>query len=148
YLQKFGGNKDAPAARYALALCLVEGPERDYNTAVENLSQLAGAKQMPEHPYILYYLGLSYRGLGTKALATAEAKPNEANQHRDNARQRFEEAGRQYSAALAAFTARAKEREPDAKGKAPVELEWAARARCDLAEMQLRTDKAKEAQAT
>src|SRR5262249_22252008 len=30
----------------------------------------------------------------------------------------------------------------------PVELEWAARARCDLAEMQLRTLKTKDAQAT
>jgi TolA-binding protein len=145
YLQKFGGNKEAPAARYALALCLVQGPDRDYTAALENLNPLAGAKDMPEHPYVLYYLGLSHRGLGVKALATAEAKPNEAKQHQDNARQRFEEAARHYTSAITAFTDRAKTAD---KAKPPMKLEWAARARCDLAEMQLRTGKAKEAQAT
>jgi cellulose synthase operon protein C len=147
YLQQFGGNKQANDARYGLALSLVEGPDRDYNAALEQLNELIKNKDFPDHPYAIYYTGLSYRGLGVKALALADAKPAEAKQHQDNARNRFEEAAKHFAAAITAFTARAKEPDPAAK-ELPKELEWAARARCDLAEMQLRTLKAKEAQAT
>ncbi|MGH7173975.1 MAG: tetratricopeptide repeat protein, partial [Gemmataceae bacterium] len=91
-----------------------------------------------------YYLGLSQRGLGTKALAQALAKPREANQHRNTARQRFEEANKHFAAAVAAFTARIP-KTANAPKETPIELEWAARARCDRAEMLLRIRKAKEA---
>src|SRR5215471_6243734 len=50
FLGKFGGHKDAPAARYGLALCLIEGPEKNYNEARDLLAQLAGNKDLPEHP--------------------------------------------------------------------------------------------------
>ena len=136
FLQKFGGHRDAPAARYGLALALLEGPTKDYPGAAEQLQQLAGNKQFPEYPFVLYYLGLAQRGLGVRELAAATAKPPEANQRRAAAQQRFDEAGRHFAAAAAAFAAR------------PADAEWAARARCDQAEMQLRTGKAKEAQAT
>src|SRR5262249_13613569 len=66
-------------------------------------------------------------------------KPQEANQRRDAAKQRFEEARQQFALALAAFSARAKDD--------PADREWAARARCDQAEMQLRVGKIKEAKA-
>src|SRR5215469_16876454 len=42
FLAKHGGHKDAPSARYGLALCLLEGPRRDYNAAADNLQPLAG----------------------------------------------------------------------------------------------------------
>jgi TolA-binding protein len=147
FLGKFGNHKEAPSAHYGLALCLLEGPERDYNGAVEQLQPLLGNKDLPEHPFVLYHFALAKRGQGVRELAEAAAKPNEAPQRRNNANQRFGEALPQFAAAGAAFAARAKEPPADAK-ELPVDLEWAARARCDEAEMQLRLLKAKEAQAT
>jgi TolA-binding protein len=147
FLAKHGNDKQVPAARYGLALSLLEGPERDYNGAAEQLQQLLGAKEMPEHPFVLYHFALAKRGLGVRELAEAAAKPQEAPQRRDAAKQRFDEAAQQFAAALAAFQARVKEPAANAKDL-PLELEWAARSRCDQAEMQLRTLKVKEAQAT
>ncbi len=145
FLGRFGNHKDAPAARYGLALALLGLPDKDYAGALEQLQQLAGNKNFSDHAHVLYYLGLAHRGLGTRELAQAIAKPQEANQRRAAAAQRFEEAGKQFAAALAAFTARAPQPAPDAK-ELPADLEWAARARCDEAEMLLRTRKPQEAQ--
>src|SRR5688500_10510649 len=52
FLTKFAGHREAPAARYGLALCLLEGPERDYKTAAEQLQQIAGNREMPEYPFV------------------------------------------------------------------------------------------------
>jgi TolA-binding protein len=147
FLAKYGGHKEAPAARYGLALSLLELPERDYAAVIQELQPLAGNQGFADYPYVLYYLGLAQRGLGTREIAQAEAKPQEAPQRRATAQQRFEEASKQFTAALAAFTAKNKPPKADAK-ELPVEWEWAARARCDLAEMQLRTLKTKEALVT
>jgi TolA-binding protein len=149
FLDKFVDNhKDAPSARYGLALALLDGPERDYQRALDALQPLAGAKEFSDYPFVLYYLGLAQRGLGVREVAQAEAKPQEAPQRRAAANGRFEEASKQFAAAVAAFTARAPAQVPADAKELPVDLEWAARARCDLAEMQLRTAKMKEAQAT
>src|SRR5437763_515975 len=37
FLTKYGAHKDAPAARYGLALTLLESPEHDFNGALEPL---------------------------------------------------------------------------------------------------------------
>jgi TolA-binding protein len=144
FLTKYGGHKEVNSARYGLALCLIEGPARDYNGALQNLQPLAGIKDLPEHPFVLYYLGLSQRGLGKQALAQAETKPQEANQHQNAARQRFEEAEKHFAAAADAFTQRIPKSDKPLKTMPP-ELDWATRARCDRAEMLLRLHKAKEA---
>jgi len=130
-----------------LALCLIDGPDRDLRGAVEQLQAIAQAKEMPEHPYVLYYLGQARRGLGVKELEQAAAKPQEAQQRRAEAAKRFDEAIPHFAAATAAFSAAAKPPAATAKELAP-DLEWAARARCDQAEMQLRTQKVKEARDT
>jgi TolA-binding protein len=148
FLDKFGNHKDAPSARYGLALALLDGPERDYQRALDALQPLAGAKDFPDHPFVLYCLGLAQRGLGVRELAQADAKPQEAPQRRAAANGRFEEAAKQFAASVAAFTDRAPAEVPADAKELPVDLEWAARARCDQAEMQLRTVKMKEAQAT
>jgi TolA-binding protein len=148
FLDKFGNHKEAPSARYGLALSLLDGPERDYQRALEALQPLAGAKEFPDYPSVLYYLGTAQRGLGVRELAQAEAKPQEAPQRRAAANGRFEEASKQFAAAVAAFAARVKDPVPADAKELPVDLEWAARARCDQAEMQLRTQKLKDAQAT
>ncbi len=147
YLTRFGSTREAPSARYGLALCLIEGPQRNFQGAVENLQAIAGNKELPDHPYVLYYLAHAQRGLALDALALATAKPQEANQHRQTANQRFEEASRNFAAAVTAFTARVPAPKPDIP-ELPTELEWAARARCDQAEMLVRLLKSKEAQAT
>src|SRR5262249_10283687 len=145
FLQKYAGNKEANSAKYGLALCLVEGGEKDYPAAVEQLQAIAGAKEMPEHPYVLYYLGLARRGIGVTELEQAAAKPQEAPSHRAAAAQQFTQAEQQFAAAATGFTAKLKA--GDAKAL-PLEGAWAARARCDQAEMQLRTQKVREARET
>src|SRR5262249_22041384 len=47
FLQKYGGHKEANASKYGLALCLIDGSEKDYPAAVEQLQGIAGAKGMP-----------------------------------------------------------------------------------------------------
>src|SRR4051794_18144789 len=131
FLDKYGNHKEAPSARYGLALALLDGPERDYQRALDSLQPLAGVKEFPDHPFVLYYLGTAQRGLGVRELAQAEARPQEAPQRRAAANGRFEEAAKQYAAAVAAFTARVKDVVPADAKELPVELEWAARARCD-----------------
>src|SRR6266404_2972874 len=41
FLARYGGHKEVAGARYGLALCLLEGPERDYNGVLEQLQALA-----------------------------------------------------------------------------------------------------------
>ncbi len=144
FVQKFGGHKDANSARYGLALCLLEGPDKNFTEAIQLLQPLSGDKNFTDHPYVFYYLGHCQRGLGVRELALAATKPAEANQRRQEANRRFDEAVRSYAAAAEVFTARAKKIDPQPK-ELSTEAEWAARARCDQAEMQLRTQKTKEA---
>src|SRR5262249_9225436 len=106
---------------------------------------IAGAKDMPEHASVLYYLGLAKRGVGVKELELALAKPPEAQNRRNTAAQHFTQAEQHFAAAAAAFAAKSK---PTAAKEPPSEWQWVARARCDQAEMQLRLQKAKEARAT
>ena len=144
FLAKNAGHKEVPAARYGLALALVEGQERDYLGAIEQLTPLVGAKEMPEHAFVLYYLGLAQRAVGVKTHALAAKNPAEAKTLLPLAQQRFDEASRQFAAAATAFTARVKNVDPLVK-EMPIDLEWSARARCDQAEMLLRLQKPKEA---
>jgi len=143
FLQKFGGHAHAPAARYGLALTLLDMPERKYAEAAEQLQALASNKALPEYPLVQYHLGLCRRAIGLAELAQAVAKPNEAQPRRDAAKQRFAEAERHFAEAAAAFWAKVK-LDPNAKDL-PLELEWHARSLCDQAEMLLRLTKAKEA---
>jgi TolA-binding protein len=147
FLGRFGGHKLAPVARYGLAQAILESAQPNLTEARDLLQGLSGNRDFAEHAGVLYHLGLAWRGLGMQELAVATARPQEEQQRRAAARQRFEEAARQFAAASAAFLARAGQA-PGGKAELPLASEWAARARCDLAEMQLRTDKAKEAQST
>ncbi len=144
FLGRFGGHKDAPSARYGLALCLLDGTPKNYAEARDLLQQIAGNKNLPEHPAVLYRLGLALRGLGVAELAQADARPQELPQRRAAANQRFDEAARRFAEAHAAYAARAPKAAAEAK-EIPLNWEWAARARCDEAEMRLRLLKAKEA---
>src|SRR5215213_8013375 len=144
FLAQHGGHKEAPSAHFGLGLALLESPPKDYAAAAESLQRAAAAGDSPDRPMALYHLGAALRGMGQKSLAEAAAKPNEAAAHQQAAKQRFEEAAKHFAAAADAL--RAKAEAPAAPDAAPSDgAEWAARARCDQAEMLLRTGKYKEA---
>ncbi len=137
FLTKFGGNKDVHAARFGLGLALLDIQPQDYLKAVEAFAPAANEKAFPDQPLALYYLGVSQRGLGHKELAEGIAKPNEMPQRTNAANGRFTEATKSFTTAREAF-----------EKKVPPDTEWAARSRCDQAEMELRLNKTKEARAT
>ena len=145
YLKTHGNQKDATLARYGLALSLLEPPQKDFKVAIETLNQVVGVQDFADRPLALYYLALAYRGQGHDALAQAIAKPNEAPQHRNTAKDQFTQASTRFGEAVTAFLARAKTAPPPAANELAVDLEWANRARCDQAEMLLRIEKNKEA---
>ncbi len=147
YLQKFSNQPGVNGARYGLALSFIESPERNYEKAIEQLTPLAGNASLPEYPTALYYLALSQRGMALNDLTLAATKQGEEQkQLRARADGRLVEAARQFAAAANAFTAALPKAEVEPK-ELSKEQEWAARARCDQAEMELRLNKNKEARA-
>jgi TolA-binding protein len=136
-------------ARYGLGLSLLESPEKDYSTALEVLAPLAAPsyKDYVDHPYALYYVGLAYRGLGLKVVGLATTRPADAPQLGASGNQKFLYAANYFGNAAEAFLARAKAAGVGDGKELPVAWEWAARARCDQAEMLLRLGRAKEAAA-
>ncbi|MBY0512477.1 MAG: tetratricopeptide repeat protein [Gemmataceae bacterium] len=137
FLQKHGGHKDANAARYGLGLAILDLPDRNYQQAIEAFGPAAGDANFADRPFALYYLAAAHRGMGLKELAEGVAKPNEMPQRQQAAAGRFTEAGKFFTQARESFEKRM-----------PADPEWVARCRCDTAEMELRTNKVKEARAT
>lgn len=146
FLGKFAAHKDAPAARYGLALTLIDGPEKKYDEARDIMTSLAAVKDFSERAMATYYAGVAHRGLGLNDLALADAKPAEAAKYGDSALGHFGNALPLFSSAVTALLARLDN--PADGDKLTVDAEWIARARCDLAEMQIRVGKFKEAQAS
>ncbi len=147
FVQKFSGHPQVNSARYGLALSYLDGPERNFEKAIEPLTALAGNAGFPEHAYAVYYLGLAQRGVALNDLALAATKQgDEQKQIRGRAESRFHEALKQFTTALTEFTAKLPKGE--IPKELPKEVDWAARARCDKAEMELRLNKFKEAFAT
>lgn len=136
-LAKFGGYKDANAARYGLGLALLDLPDRNYQKALDAFLPPAGDGKFPDQALALYHAGVCQRGLGQKELAEGVARPNEMPQRQQNANGKFVEAAKLFTQAREVFDK-----------KTPADAEWSARSRCDLAEMELRVGKAKEARAT
>ena len=137
FLGKFGGHKDANAARFGLGLALLDLPERNYQHALEAFTPAANDAGFPDRPLALYYAGVSRRGLGQNELNQGVQKPNEMPQRQQAANGNFTEAAKFFASAREAF-----------EKKMPPDPDWAARARCDTAEMELRLGKNKEARAT
>ncbi len=144
YLKTYGNQKDATAARYGLGIVLLDGPQRDLKGAVEVLTQAAGDGGFVDRPSVLYYLATALRAQGYESLALADAKPNEAGTHRPAATRSFQDSLARFAEATAAFTGVASKTMVAEGAALPVEWEWAARCRCDHAELLLRTDKIAE----
>lgn len=147
FISRFGGRKEAASARYGLALALLDSPERNFDEARNLLQALANDGNFADRHLARYYLAVAVRSQGLKELSEGEARPNEMAQRRANAQRRFEEALPFFSAALTAFTDQAKNVKVEGK-TVPLVVEWSARARCDLAEMQVRLSRAKDARGT
>lgn len=147
FVQKYGGHPEVNSAKFGWGVALLQAAPRDEAKAAEVLAQVAGVGDFAERPRAQYYLALTARSLGQKALAEAAAKPNEP-QHRDQARQHFGRAAQQLTDAIKLLEEKLTTPTADG-GKTPSEeMEWVLRARCDLAEAQLQTNQIKEALAT
>ncbi len=147
FIRQFGGRKESPAAQYGLGMSLLELPDKNFTEMIPAFQAAAGAADFVDRPLAAYHLAYARRLMGNAEYALAVAKPNEAPQHLQAANQRFDEASRDFTAAIPLLTALAKTHAPAADGMLSVESEWLARAQCDLAEMLLRTSKLKEAKA-
>lgn len=157
FIQQYPQHKDLLAARYGLALALIEGDPKDYPAAVAELTQVVAREDFPDRPFAFYYLGAAQRGIGYQALEQAEAKPNEAPNWRAQAKQNFENAAKNFAIAAAALAARVdvakeparpagggKTGEPEPARPSP-DISWLARSLCDQCEMILRLERFKEA---
>jgi TolA-binding protein len=114
-------NQQGTAARYGLALTLIHAGEPDYAAAVQPLTEAAGDGNFAERGWVLYQLATTQRMLGLKDAKAAGPK--------------FEDALRRFGEARDWFD-----------GKKDAEM--GVRSRCDLAEMQLRLGRPKDARQT
>jgi len=135
FLGRFGSHPQASAARLGLGLALLDLPDRNYQQALDAFIPAATDTNFLDRPLALYYAGVCRRGLGLKELAEGTARPTEMAQRQQSAMTHFTEAARLFGQAREVF-----EKKP--------ELDWAARCRCETAEMELRLGQAKQARAT
>ena len=69
FLMKFATHKDAAAARYGLALALIDGPEKKLDEARDLMQSLAADKNFADRTLATYYAGVANRGVGLQILA-------------------------------------------------------------------------------
>jgi len=148
YLKEFSGMRGTAAARYGLAIVLLEGPEKNYDQALEHLSQIDPVS-LPERPWVIYYTGLAVRGQGFSIIDKAAGKsPQEQRDAEAAARSRFERAATHFAQAAKAFqeahAAGGAPKTQPAGNEVPMLLEWAARSACDAAEMLIRCGRPKD----
>ncbi|MDW8241730.1 MAG: tetratricopeptide repeat protein [Thermogemmata sp.] len=134
FLQKYGGHKEASAARLGLGLALLDLAEPDYAKAWEALQAAAQDANFAERAQALYYAAVARRGWGHKELLPGLRQPAELGQRQQQAAPHFTEAARLFGQAAEALSR-----------KQPPAPEWAARATCDQAEMELLLGRAQEA---
>ncbi|VTS02090.1 tetratricopeptide repeat protein [Tuwongella immobilis] len=147
YLQKFGNTPQAPLARYGMVQAMLESPTRDWNQFLQELQPLLNHADFVHRAEVLYLAGVAHRGLALQELAPGLTNLGELPQRRANAQSRFQEAQKQFAAATAKFTEQLPA-EVAANAPVPRMVEWAARSRCDQAEMELRLNQPKQARAT
>src|SRR5262245_43209089 len=67
YLNRFAAQPGAPTARYGLAVCLLDGPERNADAALAELAKLLPDRSFADRPFVLYYAGLARRAQADRA---------------------------------------------------------------------------------
>ena len=144
YVKTYREHQGRYSAQYGLAMSMLARPQRDYKAIGEAFRDALQWSALPERPFALYHYAASLRGLGSEAERQIQAKPAEEANLRKLAEQNYREAANQFSAAADSFEARGRGKPAEESAR---ELEWAARARCDQAEMMLRVGACPEAQA-
>ena len=134
-LQKFPNVPQANAARFGLGLCYLNLPEQDFVKAIEVLTPPANDGGFVERGPALYQLAVCQRSLGLKELAKPANNPNEVTQRTQAANQRFTQASQSFNTARDWYAGKKND-------------DWQSRCRCDVAEMELRMNKVKEARNT
>ena len=129
-------------------MALLEVPDKNFTDIIPAFQQAAGAADFIDRPLAAYHLAYAHRLMGNAEYALAMARPNEMPQHLQVASQRFDDAAREFTAAIPLLAAQAKAHAPAADSVPSAEAEWLNRANCDLAEMLIRTNKFKEAKQT
>lgn len=142
FVKQFPQHRDAVSANYGLALCLLNGPNKDLPGALQALQPMTGRGDLPDRGFALYYSGTASRALGEQALADAETKTDHAAQLHTEAVRRFDAAANNFAAAASVFANRAKN---TASPTLSTDLEWSFRSRCDQTDMLLRLGRHKEA---
>jgi TolA-binding protein len=116
-----------PAAKLGLAVCLIDGHDKNYAEAQKLLVSLKGDEKGVDGPQWVYYRAAAARGLAVQEIASSLTAPKDAGKHVDAAKQHFKQAAELFAKARDAYAARG----------APA-FAWTAVAICDLAEMHLR----------
>ncbi|OWK36737.1 tetratricopeptide repeat protein [Fimbriiglobus ruber] len=134
-VQKFANTSHANPARFGLAVCLINSPEQDFAKAAEILNGPANDGGFVDRAQAAYELGVCHRALGLKELERGIQAPNEAQQRKKTADEKFTHAAQAFANARDAFAGKKDD-------------EKSARARCDVAEMEIRVGRVKEARNT
>ncbi len=127
-IAKFGNTPQANAARYGLALVLVNSPQPDFPKAIETLGPPVNDGGFPDRGPAMALMAACQRTLGLTELDKGPPGKPAADQ-------RFAEAHKWFAAARDWYAGQKKDDD-------------AGRARCDQAEMELRLGKVKEARGT
>ncbi|QEL13808.1 tetratricopeptide repeat protein [Limnoglobus roseus] len=121
-------NQQGTAAKYGLALTFMNAPEQDFASAVEPLTQAAGDGGFSEKGLVLYHLAVAQRMIGLKEVLKPDGDPKAAMPKFEDALRRFNEAGGWFA------------------GKK--DDDWTVRCKCDVAEIQMRMGRLKDARHT
>jgi outer membrane protein assembly factor BamD (BamD/ComL family) len=122
---RFPKTPSAAAAKFGLAVCLIDGHDKQYAEAKKLLDSLKGDEKGVDGTQLTYYQGSACRGLAVLEIAQAQAK--DAGKHNDAAKDYFKQAADFFAKARDGFAARG----ADA-------FIWTALATTDLAEMKIR----------
>jgi TolA-binding protein len=137
-------------ARFWLAVCLIDGHDKNYKEAVDLLDAVAEGAKDVDLPKLVYYRATGNRGLGYHALVLAATNPKDVQKHQQESVDRLTKAAVQFQSARALFEKRAAKKgkwSPDAK-ELPADIEEAARCTCETAEVLLRLGSYKDAAQT
>ncbi len=134
-IQKFPNTRQALSARYGLGLVGLSTAEPDFLKTVEWFTAPAADGGFPERGPALYHFAVCQRALGLKELAKPQNNPQEVQQVKQAADGKFNAAQLAFRTAMDWFAGQKQD-------------DWAARSRCDVAEMELRLGKVKEARGT
>ena len=134
-VQKFPNTRFASGSRFGLALIAFSSPDVDFAKAVENLTPAANDGGFAERGHAMYHLAVAQRILGLRELDKPANDPNQIHQRKLAANAKFAESLKWFTEAKNWFIGQKLD-------------DWAARARADQAEIEIRTGKVKEARAT